>query len=294
MVNKQAQTLADFNKTGADSPPVRTQFLIFTLFGDFIMDRGGKIWTSDLLYLMGVLGVSERAVRSTLSRMTRNKWLVSYREGRRSQYSLTTRGRNLLEKGGRRIFEPPAANWDGQWQLVLYTLPETKRSARHTLRTQLSWLGFGRLAAGTWVSPHHRGEELNSLFSDLEVQSCVQMFSGQYLGPATNRELVNQCWDLDELASHYHDFITCYQQEYLGCCEQHKNSQSLDIQFCFIRRFWLTHEFQSIPLKDPNLPSELLPPGWIGHTARALFADYRELLGTYANQFVDTVLEKKW
>lgn len=291
MPDKQMQTLADFNKTGTDSPPVRTQFLIFTLFGDFIMDRGGRIWTSDLLYLMDVLGVSERAVRSTLSRMTRNKWLASHRKGRRSQYSLTARGRNLLERGGRRIFEPPTASWNGQWHLVLYTLPETKRSVRHTLRTQLFWLGFGRLAAGAWASPHNREEELNNLFLDLEVQPHVQMFCGQYLGPTTNRELVNQCWDLEKLANHYQDFITAYQQEYRDCCEQHRNHQFLDIRFCFTRRFWLTHEFQSLPLRDPNLPSELLPPGWIGNTARDLFANYRELLGTYANQFVDKVLE---
>ena len=51
------------------TPSVRTQFLIFTLFGEFILPRGGSIWTSSLIRLLDQLGVGERAARLTLSRM---------------------------------------------------------------------------------------------------------------------------------------------------------------------------------------------------------------------------------
>ncbi len=59
---------------------------------------------------------------------------------------------------------------------------------------------------------------------------------------------------------------------------------------CFVHRFWLTHDFQSFPLKDPNLPTVLLPPNWIGFEARKLFDDYRRLLEAPANRFVDKVV----
>jgi phenylacetic acid degradation operon negative regulatory protein len=96
-----------------ERPSARAQFLILTLFGDYILPRGGEIWTSSLLALLDLLGVGERAARSALSRMSGRGWLLARKQGRRSQYSLTGQGRALLEHGARRLFEPPLAEWDG-------------------------------------------------------------------------------------------------------------------------------------------------------------------------------------
>ncbi|MFQ5617220.1 MAG: PaaX family transcriptional regulator C-terminal domain-containing protein, partial [Anaerolineales bacterium] len=256
------------NMDSLERQPVRTQFLVFTLFGDYILPRGGEIWTGDLLYLLALLGVSERATRSALSRMTRKGWLAANKQGRRSRYSLTARGSTLLESGHRRIFEPVFTDWDGKWQLVVYSLPEEKRSKRHTLRTQLTWLGFGSLTPGAWISPHDRSTELERLFTDLEVGHLVDMFSGPYLGPSSGQKLVTRCWELDGLETKYHDFITRYQPAYIQCRSQ--NSGALEPEDCFVRRFWLMHEFQAFTLKDPNLPIALLPLNWAGFAAREL------------------------
>lgn len=288
MSKKQAKRV----RRKKESPTVRTQFLIFTLFGDYVMDRRSEIWTSDLLYFMGLLGVSERAVRSALSRMKRKGWLTSRKHGRRSKYALTRRGQALLREGRRRIFEPVFTEWDGKWHLVVYSLPEKKRRLRHALRTQLSWLGFGSLAPGTWISPRDRRDELHSTFKDLAIEPYVDLFFGVYEGPSSNRELVQRCWDLDELGGQYRHFIEQYQQEYNVCLDQHNGAQHPDPETCFLRRFWLTHDFQRFPLQDPNLPPTLLPPGWIGVTARKMMNNYRQILATYANQFVDCVLDR--
>jgi phenylacetic acid degradation operon negative regulatory protein len=274
-----------------ESRPVRTQFLIFTLFGDYVIYRGGEIWTSSLIDLMALLGVSERAVRSALSRMTRKGWVTSEMHGRHSRYSLTPRGRTLLESGRERIYEPTFTDWDNCWHVVVYSLPEEKRRRRHTLRTQLSWLGFGHLAPGTWVSAHGRRPELENLFADLEVEPYVDLFSGLYKGPSSTEELVERCWDLTGLEAEYRDFIARFRPEYQECLLEENEQPPLSPETCFVRRFWLTHHFQSIPLKDPNLPAVLLPSDWIGFAARELFNDYHRLLGTYANQFVDEVFD---
>src|SRR3970040_395771 len=97
---------------------LRTQFIIFVLFGDVILPRGGLIWTSSLLRFLRLLGVSERAARSTLSRMKRKGWLKAERRGRHSQYRLTPKGELLLSEGGRRIFERHDWNLDGRWGVV--------------------------------------------------------------------------------------------------------------------------------------------------------------------------------
>jgi phenylacetic acid degradation operon negative regulatory protein len=277
--------------SGPSDLPVQTQFLIFTLFGDYVAERGGKIWTGNLLHLMGLLGVSERAVRSTLSRMTRKGWIRSKKYGRRSQYSLNRMGEVLLEAGQRRIFEPTFTEWDHEWHLVVYSLPEKKRRIRHALRTQLSWLGFGSLAPGTWISPHDRRSELKNLLTDLGVEPHVDVFCGPYLGPASAVELVQRCWDLSGLEEQYQEFIGRHRPMYLECLNLEREDSPLKSEECFVRRFWLMHEFQSFPLKDPNLPTALLPSDWSGFTARKLFDDYRRLLGTYANQYVDEYVQ---
>src|SRR5438270_913341 len=83
---------------------LRPQAMLFTLYGDYILARGGRIWTGSLIRLFNLFGFSEQAVRSALSRMARNGWLQVEREGKRSYYSLTESGRDLLQSGSRRIF----------------------------------------------------------------------------------------------------------------------------------------------------------------------------------------------
>lgn len=268
----------------------RTQFLIFTLFGEYVMPRGGKIWTSNLLYLMGLLDVTEQAVRSTLSRMTRKGWVIPEKIGRRSQYSLTSRGRKLLQSGSRRIFEPIQTEWDGRWHLVVYSLPENRRHKRHALRAQLRWLGFGPLAPGTWISPRDSSVELESVFTDLEIGVNVQLFSGNFTGPLSNDQLVYRCWDLEGLEVQYREFIDRYLPQFLQCREDIRDRNVPAPADCFVRLFWITHDFQAFPSKDPNLPTPLLPPDWVGITARKLFEEYRALLNVNANQFVDEVI----
>ena len=65
----------------------RSQDLVFTLYGGYIRHRGGEAWTGSLIKLLGPLGVSEQAVRSTLSRMSRKGWLEGRRVGNKSYYS---------------------------------------------------------------------------------------------------------------------------------------------------------------------------------------------------------------
>lgn len=274
------------------SIPVRTQFIFFTLLGDYVLPNGGKIWTSDLLASLKLLDVSERAVRSTLSRMTRKGWIAPKKHGRRSQYLITARGRKLLEAGYARIFEPVFTDWDQTWHLAVYSLPEDMRQLRHELRKQLAWLGFGRLAPGTWISPHNRQAELERLFRELDIAAFAEQFSGLHLGPSSGQELVKRCWDLQELEQQYRDFVARYQPDFEYFASLPPPQLCSEAEECFVRRFWITHEFQGLPLRDPNLPTELLPPDWIGFTARQLVNDYRTLLRDPANGFIRSVMDE--
>jgi len=275
----------------AERQPVRTQFLVFTLFGEYVRPRGGTIWTSAIIGLLELLGIGERATRTALSRMSQRGWLTASKQGRRSQYSLSERGWKLLEQGEQRIFELPYTDWDGNWHLVVYSLPEKMRRLRRSLRQSLAWLGYASLAPGTWISPHNRRNEVENMCEELGIQQFVEQFSGPHFGHTSDQELMGRCWELSRLEAQYRNFITTYQKEYKNRQSGKNKNNHLDPKDSFVRRYWLTHEFQSFPLKDPNLPTNLLPSDWVGIIARKLFNDYRSLLEPYANEFVDAVIQ---
>lgn len=267
---------------------VSTQFVIFNLFGDYILPRGGGIWTNNLLRLLDLLGVGERAARSTLSRMKREGWLATRKVGRRTQTSVTRRGRAILEQGNQRIFEPPLERWDGQWRLVVYSLPEEKRELRNELRKQLIWYGFGNLAPGAWVSPHEREAELEAILDELAVRRHVSLFTGRHVGSLSDRELVARCWDIPALEEAYRAFVARHGPGYAELrAAQAAGGAPPAPEVCFVRRFWLTYDFQPFPRKDPNLPAELLPSPWAGGAARQLFTGYRRLLSLGIGDFID-------
>ncbi|MCG8346820.1 MAG: hypothetical protein MI924_03435 [Chloroflexales bacterium] len=273
-------------------PATSTQFVIFNLFGDYIMPRGGSIWTYKLLHLLELLNVSERAARSTLSRMKKEGWLVTRKSGRQTQHVLTRRGRAILEQGNQRIFETPSERWDGQWRLVVYSLPEEKRELRNQLRKKLLWYGFGNLAPGTWIAPHDWRRELEDILDDLAMRQYVTLFTVTQTGYTSNAELVQRCWNIPEIEREYQVFVDHYNTEYRTAQAQFDSAGGVDLapEDCFVRRFWLTYDFQPFPRKDPNLPMELLPDNWIGASARNLFTNYRRLLSRGMGDFIDTIV----
>lgn len=272
---------------------IRPKNLILTLFGDYIYPRGGEIWAGSLIRLLGLLDVcSEQAVRAALSRMTQQGWLKSRRIGRRSFYSLTAQGENLLRVGTDRIFSQRQPAWDGQWWVLCYQIPEDRRRLRTRLRRQLGWLGFGRLRDAVYVSPYDRRQELDELLRRLQIREHVHLFAGPYYGYADDRELVREAWDLDALNRQYAAFLAKYQPLY----ERDRvvlagNGQATPAD-CFVRRFMLIHEYRAFPFMDPNLPPELLPPDWLGGEARYLFQQYHQLLAAPALAFFAEVFEQ--
>ncbi len=265
-------------------PANNTQFYIFNLFADYIVPRGGRIWTNDLLSLLALLGVNERAARTTLSRMKQQGWFETTKDGRESQYAISDRGRTILAEGDKRIFEEPVLAWDGRWHLVVYSLPEEQRKLRNEFRKKLLWFGFGNLAPGTWISPHDRQAELTAVQNDLGIGDFVTMFTAVC---AHSADIVPKCWDIPALAADYKLFLQRHQPDYEAGCRGWLTPVPED---CFVRRFWLTYNFQRFPRKDPNLPAALLPDKWIGYQARQLFMDYRQWLSVGMADFIDRIV----
>ena len=268
-----------------------SKFFMLVLFGDYIRARGGSIWMADLLYLLDLLGIGEHTGRSTINRMVREGWFDVEKEGRHSRFSVTEKGDTILQGGDLRLNEIPTEKWDNTWHMVAYSLPEEKRKRRNDLRKQLTWLGYGSLGPGLWISPNNRLSELRTILKTLDVQDHVNIFSGSYWGPHSTQELVDQCWDLPALADEYRRFNDFYQNDLAQFEKMSDSSKTTpSAEDCFVRRFMLPVRLFPILQKDPNLPLDMLPQDWPGTIGRNLFTHYRNLLTPKVDPFIDKVV----
>lgn len=260
----------------------RPNSFIFTLFGDFVHrdpHSNDEIWVGALIRLMGEFGLSAQAVRQSISRISRQGWLVARRERNRSYYALTEQGRGRVEAISPRIYGP-VVDWDGRWRLLTYSVSESRREARDRLRKDLTVLGWAPLSASTWVSPNGTLQAARAAAQSSELLECVDLFVGDYAGPSRDRQLLERCWDLPLIAKHYVDFTSRYE----GALRTERGSRALSDDAAFVQRMWLVHDYRKFAYVDPGLPSALLPAPWPGTAAAAVFREYYALLATKAQR----------
>jgi phenylacetic acid degradation operon negative regulatory protein len=263
--------------------------MLFDLYGDYVELRGGEAWLGALVRLARELGVGEQAVRSAATRMEREGWLRSRREGRRSYYRLTERGRRLIAAGRERIFREPGEGWDGCWHLLLLSVPEPRRELRDRMRKELAWLGFGSVGNGVYLSPRDQRREVFELAARYHLAERMQLFRAESEWPDEPRALVGRAWNLEAADRWYATFLVRYQPEFERDERRHQRGD-LDDAHAFAARFGLIHEFRRWPFLDPGLPRQLVPEGWHGLDAHDLFRRYHTLLTPAALRFYDGLI----
>lgn len=97
---------------------LRVWSLVITIFGDLVQHRGGEISTARLGKLLGRVGVEPGAMRTALSRLGRDGWVTSRRDGRLSLYRLSAQGLDRFAPATSRIYAPPRAAAVTRWAMV--------------------------------------------------------------------------------------------------------------------------------------------------------------------------------
>lgn len=261
--------------------------MLFTLYGDYAYPRGADLWLGSLVFLAGALGITEVAVRSAVARLAREGWIEPRRVGNRSFYGLSQAGRKLIEEGTHRIYDRRAP-WSGNWTLLTYSIPETKRAHRDRVRKRLAWLGFGPVGGGTYISPRDVASDVTALVAHHAVGDFARVFEARLAGSASNAALARQSWDLRAIAARYERFIRHY-QPMLRRDARRVQAHAMPDRDAFVMRFALTHDFRRFPFIDPDLPQSLLPANWAGTRARALFERYHDMLTEGAFRFFSSV-----
>jgi len=257
-------TAAARRQPGPARGPSARAYLLITL-GEYILaNESAGAWTQTIIDGLGLIGFEEKAARQAIARSAGAGWLVSQRNGRRVRWRLTPVGREYLAAARQRLFAAgPEADWDGDWLVLLCTIPENQRNLRYRLRTSLEWAGFGSPGPNMWLSPHpSRAAEAREVIRSLGADVQTVILHARLDDPGERHRLVSQAWDVDELDARYRAFAG-----YWAAVEPGSPSEA------FVQRLHLVYQWRRLLLADPGLPPALLPRDWGGEQARMLLLD---------------------
>jgi phenylacetic acid degradation operon negative regulatory protein len=260
----------------------RPQALVFSFFGGVVSRRDlPPIPTAVFLRLFGELGVAPAAARATLTRMTRNGLLDRVPAGRTARYRLTPAAGTIVRKAAERVDSPaPFEHPDGEWTLLSYSLPETRRDLRHRLRATLTWAGFGGLRDGLWIAPGR--VDVGAVFADAgltEVAGLADWFAASPLPGVRAEDLIRRAWPVDLIRDEHERFI----QRWWSWSDE----QDPLAQITLLGADWLR-----VLRADPGLPARFLPRGWPAAQSASAYRRCYQALLPGADRQLDHELEE--
>jgi phenylacetic acid degradation operon negative regulatory protein len=267
--------------TTADDAP-RPQSLMLTFLGDWVLGHDVCVYSGSVISLFGRAGVGEHATRSALTRMVWRGLLRRQREGRRMYFGLTERSEAVLRDGERRIWQTGAVNrhWDGTWMLLGFSLPESWQRQRHDLRSQLTWSGFGPLFGGLWIAPGQ--VDVEPLVAKLGLSAHVKVFRAQADAGMDIGAMIEETWELSELAGQYERFVRRWQPWETAAPTDDDP---------LVARLRLSTEWLRIIRRDPRLPVKHLPDDWPAEQAEKTFRAVHERLTPGARATAERLLD---
>jgi phenylacetic acid degradation operon negative regulatory protein len=232
---------------------------MLSFFGIHLLGRPRAVSSGSVIDVFGRAGITEEAVRSTLTRMVNRGLLERHRRGRKMYFGLTARAAEVLRDGHDRVWRTGAVNrdWDGRWTLVGFSLPEAWRSERHDLRSRLIWGGFGPLQNGLWVAPAE--VDVPALVGGLGLEAQLRVFRGELIAPAEAGEVLAQAFDMPGIAAAYRDFLDRWD----GTPRQAEDPMA--------RQLLLHTDWLELVRRVPHLPAEQLPADWPAVRAEEVF-----------------------
>jgi phenylacetic acid degradation operon negative regulatory protein len=259
--------------------------LILTLYGLYAREEHNWMSVGSVVRLMGDLGVDSAGVRSSISRLKRRGVLESMKSGRTAGYALSESALEVLREGDTRIFDRrEIGNSDG-FVLVVFSIPESEREKRHTLRSTLSGLGFGTAAPGVWVAPGHLRDEAGRTLERRGLAAYVDLFTAHHEGFSSLRQQVARWWDLDGINAQYAEFLGRFSDAQARWKRSENGPRTAFEIYVPMLTVW-----RRLPYLDPGLPPDLLPEDWNGGSAADLFTDLDALLRAPAREHALAVI----
>lgn len=201
------------------------------------------------------LDIKNSAFRAALSRFLKTGEIekVIDRKGRPC-FRLRAPGAEKIERMFP-LFKLNLGQWDGKWRVVIFDIEEKKKVVRNFLRRKLVSLGFGQLQESVYISPLDVLVDLKEFLKNEGIYGQVVVFEAKEVFGQSPKAIAKYVWRLESLDEEYQKLAD--EAEWIknrgGTKEEKKK---------------LKEELFQLLLKDPLLPKEFLPDGWMGEKVR--------------------------
>lgn len=262
------------------------QGLAVTLLADYTLRTRAWLPSAAIVALLAESHVSQAGARTAISRLARRGVLEGSRDGRYSSYRLTQPAAVTLSTGGSWIVASTAAarSWDGWWTLIAFSMPQENSTQRRALRGQLRWLGYAPLYDGLWISPHPIPPKARAQLIRVEL-GAMTVFRARHaaLDMVTRRDPLD-AWDIAAIAGQYESFV----QRWSPLLPRIRSGEVSGAE-AVRARTEVMDTYRRFAVLDPQLPTRLLPPGWLREPAREVFAAVYDGLAAAAQDHVQAV-----
>lgn len=249
---------------------LRIWSLIVTIFGDAIVPRDGKVGLSTLQVIMDRLGIENGALRTAMSRLAADGWVVREKSGRNSIYALAGSGRQTFDEATRRIYAAGPPEWDGSWTVAVAPV-----SIGETEAARLMDAGFVEAGSNCWLRPDTADSQLlpENLANVLVLTSNATAMPNHF----------GSLWQLDEIGHAFREVT----ERFLPLQEALSRGETLAPLDAMAARSLLIHDWRRVALQSPVLPSELLPEAWPGVRALWVVRSTYAKLGAASEQWLN-------
>lgn len=118
-------------------------------------------------YHYGAPELKKSALAAALRRLRTAGYIERDINQGRVIFKLTALGKETLHP------EFDENKWDGRWRIVMFDIPENKRTVRDLLRRRLKEWGFKQWQKSLWVTKKDVTDKLRKIVHDLEINNWV-------------------------------------------------------------------------------------------------------------------------
>jgi phenylacetic acid degradation operon negative regulatory protein len=165
-------------------------------------------------------------------------------------------------------------SWNGIWYLLVYDVPESRKSYREALRGFLKRLRLGQLQRSVWVTPRDIRPDYADLTSTSDVTDISFLLESRTVLGRKSHDVVSHAWDFEGLGA--------LQDFYCATCEQNLARLGYaDLAPEPLVRLARDEmkAYLSVMAGDPLLPMELWPHGYLGQRVLELHRQMMREIG---------------
>lgn len=255
------------NKLHANGP-LRVWSIVITIFGDCIVPHGGRVSAATLSAITQGLRIEPVALRSALSRLAKEGWIVREKQGRHSFYTLSEAGLNSFAPATRRIYAKNGPPMPDNWTIAMSAPLSLSQRAKQ--KSEMEAIGYisldDRLYVGTNVTDA----------SGITGEPAI--ISGKF---TSIPPWLSQTIGADKTAADYREIMTQFSD--ISGYQTPLNA--------LLTRILLVHEWRRVLFHHADLPAAFFPTDWPAEACRDFVAETYLGLSVAAENWLNKVPE---